>query len=199
MNSTNSNEEVAFELKKEFIYNAIDDNENTIRFLDTKVGGVYVVIGLIIAFLGGINESIYNTLVYFKSDLIDFIIIITSILGYAILTTISVIYGFFTIKSINNPLKHIDSTDVNCEESLWHLSVNKNGNIAQSLKDYIRKINELNYQDLLQQISCELMKISYIRNEKLNKSNLCIKYFISSLIPLCIILIYIFVYYCFIK
>lgn len=197
-NNTTGND--CFEFKKEIVYKAIEDAGNTIRFLDTKVGGVFVVIGLIITFLGAVKDCVYDVFLHFRGTPFHFWLIIVALTAFSVTTIISVVFGFRAIRPKDNPIEHVDVEEDTKKElkSLWYLGVDKKTKmVVPSLEQYVKKIDLLSQSDLLREISVELMKLSYIRNMKYIKSDKCIAYFKFSLLPLAILLFYMLTFYCF--
>lgn len=198
MDNKGNEEDNLFEYRKDFIYKAIEDTTNTIRFLDTKVGAVFLVISVVLASLVGLKDSISESFIYFKDYIIHFFIFVVAISLFSFKIIISIYYGFIAIYSKDNPKEHIDTTEIKNKNmlSLWYLLVdNKTKMVNPSMKIYLNNIKSLNKNDLIEQIAIEHFKLSYIRHFKLENSNKCIKFFRLALIPLILILLYIMFYY----
>lgn len=125
------------------------------------------------------------------------------LVAFFILMLISVIFGLLSINVTNNPKDHIALNNKNID-SLWFLQTiqvqDENTKkarkiIEKSLDKYVGEVAKLNHNDIIEIISLELLKISYIRDIKLTRTNLCIKYLIYSLISLGLIFSYLVLYY----
>ncbi|NYB72820.1 hypothetical protein HZF24_01550 [Sedimentibacter hydroxybenzoicus DSM 7310] len=185
---------IEFKDKTEFIYKAIDDATNNIRYIDTKVASIFVIIGLITTMfisLGKDTLLVYN---HFRCIPIHGCIIGFSILLYLIAIVISAIYGFKTLKALENPCDFIKFEDTD-KKSLWYLLNSSDNKISISVDEYLKKINIINNDDLIKMISIELMKVSAIRNFKIEKINKSIFWFKISFVSILVPIIYIMVYY----
>src|ERR1035437_7979124 len=96
-----------FDYKKELIYKAIEDTTSTIRFLDTKVGAVLLVIGLIATFLATIKDCIYETFMYFKPTFPFNCFFIVLLITLPCLIFVSILFGFLAVSAIGNPKNHV--------------------------------------------------------------------------------------------
>lgn len=199
--------ESELDYRKELIYKAIEDATNTIRFLDTKVASLFVVIGLTAAFLTGVKDHIYKSFKFYETTNYNHWILILSIMFGLLFTTISICFGFLSIISIDNPINHVKVNN-GIRNPLWYVwtkkvvnpvTKKKNVEVVVSLDDYVNNISTTKKTELIKVISFELLKLSYIRDTKLKRSNNAIKLFMYSLIPLLIIGIYTISYYLFYK
>lgn len=177
--------EVNFDERKEFLYSAICDATETIRFLDAKIAAIYVAIGISVTLVVKYSDVVYEVYKLYKEVPFHSCVIALSVICYFIATVISVWYGFRTIEAKHNP-----KVCQNITKNLWFiLSEDNTPNIQ--LNDYYESINNMNCKELLGNLSQELMKVSIIRNNKIyniNRSLICYK---CSFIPCIILLIYI--------
>jgi hypothetical protein len=203
-------EEDGFEYKKELVYKAIEDTTNTIRFLDTKIAAVFVFMGLIFAFIASIGGNIYSAIINLKhlNVIYDGTLVILAL--YILLTLISVIYGFLAVNAIDNPTDHVKTNSKEGKDipAVWYLCTNKELNcktkrttdmVTTSIEDYTQKIKTITQNQLIETISLEHLKVSYIREMKLKRTNKSIEFFMTSLIPLSVIMSYVVYYYFFVK
>ncbi|MDD4594833.1 MAG: hypothetical protein PHY33_06955 [Methanobacteriaceae archaeon] len=177
--------------KLDLIYKAMDDATNTIRFIDTKVASVFVILGILIALFISICENVltvYSDIILpAYSDLLKLSIII-----YLISTIISVYYGFKTLDASNNPNKYINN-DCYKGKNLWYLDSNSDSKMRISVMDYIIEIDKLNETDLIQLVSVEFMKVSVIRNIKIKNINIALFWMKMSMIFILIPVVYLIV------
>lgn len=172
--------------KSEYLYKAIEDTTNTIRFLDTKVGAVFVGISICLTLIQislGSIQNLYNSM---KQNTIVGGFLIFMFVLYSILVILSLFYSFKTIR----PKGYVNIQTENCTfNQLWYIGnevVNKN---QVFLLEYYDRLKNMSRKDCTLSILAELLKLSSIRNIKLQNSNLSIMFFIWSLIPLGVIYI----------
>jgi len=184
---------VEFKDKTEFIYKAIDDATNNIRFIDTKVASIFVIIGIITTMFISLGDEILLVYNHFRGIPIHNCLIGFSILLYLISIIISAIYGFKTLKALENPCDFIKLEDFD-KKNLWYLLNGSDSKVSIGVNEYFEEINNLKEDNLIRMISIELMKVSAIRNfkiEKINKSIFWFKIsFFSILVPILYIVIY---------
>ncbi|MEY7999427.1 hypothetical protein AB8U03_04305 [Clostridium sp. Mt-5] len=176
-----------------FVYKAIDDTCNTIRALDVKIYYIFVTMGLVFGLIGVTFDKIlqfYNQYKYIP--IIDGSLLLL-IIVYGTMTARAIWYGYRTLAPENNPLEHIDYGDIKPNQ-LWYLTNNEKGKISIPLDEYYKKISCLGINDLLLSASFELMKLSFMRNTKLNYVNKSIFNFMVSLFSFIIILAFVFIY-----
>ncbi|MBM7872024.1 hypothetical protein JOC70_003572 [Clostridium pascui] len=185
---------LSFDEKKEFIYKALDDATNTLRFIDTKVAAIFVVIGIYFTILSSLSDKIYQIYklysgVPFQSVIIGVITCIT-----VVAAAISVYYGFRTLHAKHNPMNYVSLEGEGCKE-LWYLVNGNDGKITISLRSYQNDINSITEEEFLKIITLELMKVSGIRNIKILNSNKSMKFLGISLYSFTILISYIMYFF----
>ena len=158
--------------KIEFLYAAIADAQELIRFIDTKTT---VVIGVITAFVVGLFSCYANILVYACSFSCCFWVSLCFVL-VSLLLSIWIILKI--IKPVNNPKDniHLDSA-VNLplnfyipsnkySTAFFPFSNSRKSKLSENLKNYIDKLNSISDADIANILTYELFKVSYIRNIK---------------------------------
>lgn len=179
-----------FSYKSEFIYKAIEDATNTIRFLDTKVGAVFVGISICLTIIQATANSLQSIFMSFKQIASIHIFLIVLFLCYISFAILSLIFGFKALKPAIKEIHTIDTTNCNYTK-LWYINDSKNNSL--SLSEYYKSLKLMSRKECFQSILYELLKLSTIRNVKLKNSNLSIMFFIWSLLPLIIVYIIIFI------
>lgn len=182
------------ESKLGFIYKALEDAENTVRFLDTKVGGIFIVIGLILAGMGTIKDSIYDVYQHFvktNNEVISIYLIFLFAL-YFIFTIVCSYYGLMVIKPKGNQAEHVnlDNEGKLNPEKLWFIENNiEQDKLSMTLEEYNSKMVEAKEEDLILIVSYELLKISYIKNKKLENINKSLAFFNLSVVALVVMVV----------
>jgi len=160
------------ERKIEFLYAAINDAQELIRFIDTKTA---IVIGVIGAFIVGLFSCFGNIVLYACS---------LSILTWLLLALV-IVFLFISIwiilkiiKPINNPKDNIlmDNMDDlpinffissnNYSNALYLFFNLKGSKLSEGLKIYIERLKNITDEDIVNVLTFELFKVSYIRNLK---------------------------------
>jgi hypothetical protein len=176
--------------KSEYLYNAIDDANNTIRFLDTKIGAVFVGISLCITLLQLSAIPIQNLYVSLSKSIFLHVLFVFICISYSACLVLSVTYGFLTIKPQRTPKIQAEGKEL---VELWYISTLEKGKDIPLLK-YFHALKFLTEEGCILSILSELLKLSYIRNLKFKSSNLCFLFFIYSLVPLGLLFLCIILY-----
>lgn len=188
--------------KLDFLYKAIDDAQNTIRFTDTKAGAV-------IAFW----TLVLNVIIRTKDDWINIFGEISQTEKFLIFIFIFVMLFFFsrsiwlaymTLVPRLNPKKHIVTSDFNAQDLFFISETNpeikgkylysnyENLQLKESAKDYHDKISDLDNIGIEKELVIELQKISFIRNIKLARTSAAITSVIYFLITIMLMFAYLF-------
>jgi len=183
-----------FKDKTDFIYKAMEDTTNTIRFIDTKVASIFVVLGVLTSLFIFLGERIITVYNYYKFAPIHSTLIGLSVLMYFISSIMSIFFGFKTINIVDNSCDYINN-DEHDDKNLWYLLIGCDNRVSISVKEYLKEINRLDEDSLVKSISIEFMKVSAIRNIKMKNIKKSIKWFEFSIISLLIPIFYILFYY----
>lgn len=166
------------ERKVEFLYQSISDSQGTIRALDVKLGFFFVVIFLPLVALKEIMD-IYKVIegvcYYFIPSLISVLAWVTSFLSL-----------FFSALSIGNPMNKIDTSIDDLSEdtksafyngNVFQLNILSlvNSRLVKVRKNLREKTSSLpsDMSKLIYVLSLESMKLSYIREVKIYRINIC--------------------------
>lgn len=164
-----------FNQKIGFLYKSIEDTQSTIRAVDIKASFMFVVVFLPITALKNIL-TVGNGLITISHN---YWWIITPTI---VLWTISLYFLFKTIVSISNPAEKIDGEKPNglfYGASLFSLSkidyfFNFPIKSKKHISDYV-KIMPTNEEELVRELIFEKMKLIYIRDIKIHRSNFLFK------------------------
>jgi len=173
-----------YSYKSEYLYKAIEDTTNTIRFLDTKVGAVFIGISICLTLIQLSTSSISRLYGMFKNNTFSQGLFIALFVSYAILVVLSIIYCFKTIKARSNI--NIQTGDYKYNQ-LWYINTSLQKDSTIFLGDYFDKLEKMSKKDCILSILSELLKLSTIRTVKLRNLNLSIMFFMWSMFPLFII------------
>jgi hypothetical protein len=171
------------EKKIEFLYSAISDSQELIKFIDTKTAVAITVIGSIVV---GLFTSLENILKYFSlySCWFHFTFFLLIIFLTVCIWIISRI-----IKPTNNPKDNLQVDLARKFKMNFFIPVNKyqlgfpfynsdKHKLSENLDDYITAVNSLTNLEIIEVLALELFKISFIRNIKNDRFNHLIKFLI---------------------
>ncbi|MFS0882205.1 DUF3307 domain-containing protein [Metabacillus niabensis] len=188
--------------KLDFLYKAIDDAQNTIRFTDTKAGAVIAFWTLVLNVLIRTKDDWINLFGELSSNEKILIIIFIFLMLFYFLRSIWLSY--MTLVPKLNPRKHIDINDFHAQDLFFisetHPEIKgkylygnyENLKLKNSAKDYHDKISKLDNNDIEKELVFELQKISFIRNIKISRTSTAITSVIYFLITIMLMFIYLF-------
>lgn len=171
-----------------FIYNAINDAQETIRFTDTKSGAVIVVVMGLIAGVVTLIDKYYTMLN--QLTVLSKAIAILGLIYFLVCLFISLILSLRSINPANNPNDHIDigdwtdkpnikfylsglSPSMRWEDYLWEL---KDLKFSISASEYYKSIEGSKDRDLLKSLTLEFLKLSYIKEKKMQRTKAALKW-----------------------
>ena len=164
------------ENKINFLSTAISDAQELIRFIDTKTTVVITILGAyIVAFFSVLDKIISNFSLYANG-------FIFSLFVFLILLILTILITVRIIKPTNNPVENIKLGDnTNIPSLQFYISPNdyskdnffafrnsKKFKLSKTLKQYLSVLNE---NEIIDSLSFELLKVSYIRNVKSDRFN----------------------------
>lgn len=165
--------------KINFLYKAIEDCQQTIRFVDTKAGIIFLLFGIYVSMIGtGLPDFAKY---FFRMGLyleIFFSICLFLFFCLIVLILIAIITLIFPR---SNPSEHIDISGYHYKGIFYisdmdnicfidNLKDRKNIKIQTSVEGYIEKLNKiLDFKNLEKELICELLKVSYIRELKIRR------------------------------
>lgn len=188
------NEKDTIKPRLDFLYKAIDDTQNIIRFSDTKALAVV-----------GFWTLIINTLIRTKEDwlfiinqLNDFnkIVLLIFMVIIVICFMKSIWLAYLTLVPMINPKDQINHDEINTKDMFFlHLTTptikgkylynnSTDLKLTSKVSDYINDINSISERDLITELVSELHKVSLIRGYKVHRVNIAIKSVINFLIIL---------------
>ncbi|AFM43585.1 hypothetical protein Desaci_4759 (plasmid) [Desulfosporosinus acidiphilus SJ4] len=179
----------------EYLYKALEDAQNTIRFTDTKAGIIIVASGVLSAYLVPLGRSlidnIKNPLTFYS--LVTFVVAIICLVSFLFTLLI-------TIKAINpmsSPVRHIFMDGlttkvpfylykIDPEPSLWDcLSERNNSKLDHSSNEIFESLmKDQNSEEITKSLVLEVCKVSYIREKKIYRVNMAFVFFALGFITL---------------
>lgn len=185
----------------DFLYKAIDDTQQTIRFTDAKAGAVVGFWTLFLTLTLRNYESVYSLLIS-HTLLIEKLLIIAFLLVLGYFFCNSLLMAYLTLVPKINPKAHINSEDFSVDDLffLWETNQPIVGKyLYSSLDDLKMKISAKEYRDkflefdsskIEQSLIVELLKVSFIRNLKLTRTNVAITSVINSLLTILLLTLF---------
>jgi len=174
-------------LRIEYLYKAIEDSQNTIRFTDTKASLLLVGLTIIATFMTSFC-NILNPLISLPSN---FIKVITLLLGFITLACFitSAFISFKAINPLSSPTVHIEPSKQPVKIPFYLFSIIPKLKWKDTLCEF--KSSKLNYKidelfgfystatenDIIYSLTYELAKVSYIREKKIFRVNKAIGLF----------------------
>lgn len=164
------------EKKIEFLYSAISDAQELIKFIDTKTAVAITIIGSIVVGLFTTLETMVKYFSFYSCwfHFVFFLLII--------LLTICIWITTRIIKPTNNPKDNLQMDPTKTFKVKFFIPLNKyqfgflfyNSNkhkLSEKLDDYITSINGLTNLEIIDILTLELFKVSFIRNIKNDRFN----------------------------
>ena len=172
----NTNQEVKLSSaeKAEYLYQSIADLQGTIRAIDAKIAVLMVILSLPFSIFGKIYSRFFQISVMPSScaEVSSYLLFGT----FAVLWFLSFAAALQGIIGIDNPTEHIDRGGVSIKGSFYNSALFKlSFHCILRNKKEIKSLRTLNEQvsilpktesDLLNELSFEQMKLSYIRDMK---------------------------------
>jgi hypothetical protein len=165
--------------KIEFLYSAISDAQELIRFVDAKTA---VAITILAAYLVAFFSAIDNVVEYHSYYSFWFWLFLSAFL---ILIACSIIVTARIIRPTNNPKDNVNFNDIVEPKLKYFLTPNdySKGNfypfinsssfkLKESFEAYINQLSGINDEDILNTLTFELFKVSFIRNIKNDRFNI---------------------------
>jgi hypothetical protein len=171
------------EKKIDFLYSAISDAQELIKFIDTKTAVAITIIGSIIV---GLFTTLETTLKYFCFyscwfHFLFYLLIILLVLCIWVTTRI--------IKPTNNPKDNLQIDPTKVFKLKFFIPVNKyrfgfpfynsdKHKLDEKFNDYSTSISSLTEPEIIDILTLELFKVSYIRNIKNDRFNYLLTFLI---------------------
>lgn len=165
--------------KISFLSNAIADAQELIRFCDTKTAIVITILGsYIFAFFSNIEKIVK----YSSGYSYGFWILLSLFLLFLILC---IVLTTRIIKPTNNPIDNIIFGEQENPKLKFFLAKNdysaggiypfQNSSefkLNENFEEYLKVLNNINHEDIIQSLTLELFKVNYIRNIKNDRFNI---------------------------
>jgi len=164
------------EMQIEFLYQALTEARETTQFIDAKAGTVILLVGGLLAFMGAIHMRIDTLLLQ---------ILATIMLAALVLAAICAIWA---LNPRVNPENLIDSEGVTvaplyfirsvASPSRWRnwLPFTSANRLEMSAAQYLRHLDTLDAEGLRRQLVYELLKVSFIREEKIHQVSWAVRF-----------------------
>lgn len=162
-----------------YLYQSIQDTQNTIRFLDAKASAVLVVHGILIAatvsaaqrLVPLLRESLMGDVFFWAYFLV------------LICQALSIYFVILCIRGRSNPTEAIDKDglelkqtfyvqDPGWKDKTWEVLLGNNSCWKTSSREQLTKINDLDGAGIVNELVAEQLKLSFIRARKHSKISL---------------------------
>jgi hypothetical protein len=169
---TEHNEDTCASIEKriEFISLAIDEAQQTNRFLDTKASLIaafessLLVIFLSILIDTGKLKAIQAFLLQIPMGYLVFLVVYLA--GYVVVLIVQILITLKVIFPHEFPEKHVDLGDYQPRRLFFLFRMDRNGKMIPSVTDYSAQLNQMSGEDIVNEYAYELEKLSYIRKVK---------------------------------
>ena len=158
------------EIRREFLIRAIEEVQETNRFLDTKAGVLVAFESFLLAFAAfsvvekSVLDSVQN--VFDEAPGSYVFILGASFAGYLIALVFHVIYTLRVIFPQENPAHHVVYEGFQPHGLFFIYELDEQQQIQPSIPAYARALTEMSDSDILQEYAFEFLKLSYIRKHK---------------------------------
>ena len=166
----------------DFISSAFTDTTETIRFIDAKAGAAFVVHGLIITVILYAHKNLHQAIrTIFQFSLCLVILFVGVLVTASVLIFVSMVYLLSTIKP-QYPSRAIINNLPEEDKQLWYV------HNLPTLEEFYNKLINKDESAIIKLKSFELLKVSYIRNKKLELFGKGFKLLTWSFVPIVIII-----------
>jgi hypothetical protein len=185
-----------------YLYQSIQDTQNTIRFLDTKASAVLVVHGILIAATASAAQKLVPV---FREDPVGDPFFWTF---FAVLfcQALSIYFVVLCIRGRSNPVTSIDARgldlkgtffvhDPGWKDETWEVMSGRGSTLKTSGKDHLEKIKELSDAEIIEELVGEQLKLSFIRARKHSKIGLAFAWLVRGLVLLALWLLAVSIYF----
>jgi hypothetical protein len=156
--------------KREFLIKAIEEVQETNRFLDTKAGVLVVFESSL--FIIAVSSLADTSVLQLIQNLISraapgyLIFLAAYLIIYIVALTIHILITLKGIFPQRNPEAHVELGDSQPRRLFFLFELDENEKIRPSLPEYIARLASVSDDDIIQEYALELSKLSYIRRKK---------------------------------
>ncbi len=174
-----------------YLYQSIQDTQNTIRFLDAKASAVLVVHGILIAATVSAAQKLVPL---FREDPVGDLFFYTYFL-VLICQALSIYFVILCVRGRSNPTEAIDKDGLDLKQTFfvhdpgwkdqtWEVLRGKNSCWKTSSRNHLTKIDGLDGAGIVNELVAEQLKLSFIRARKHSKIGLAFRWLSRGLILL---------------
>lgn len=191
-----SNEKIQ-DAKLNFLYKAIEDAQQAIRFIDTKASILFLFFGIFVSMIGTGLPTYAKYYWHMPRSLQQLFVVMIVI--FLFFVTVSIVLAIKVIFPRSNPSQHIKTASMPKEifyiyklNSDWKdCFIDRNKTMLQtSFEDYFAKYKEMKDEfDIEKELIHELLKVSYIRELKIMRLRKAVMFGIGAIF-ISLILVY---------
>jgi hypothetical protein len=185
-------EEIA-ENRFEFVYKAIEEVQESNRFLDTKAGLLVVFeSSVFVIIIAGIFEQ--SAITFYRQLLSQLspgweILIKGVVILYLLSICLQILYTLRTIFPSEAPHLHVNLGSFSPTELFYQYKLDSNDRMATSVVQFSKQLCEMDRGDILMELTYEFLKLSYIRKKKSDRLRISIQMFSAFIISIAFILV----------
>lgn len=187
-------QEQSIKNKLDFLYKAIDDAQNAIRFTDTKAGAI-------MAFWAVLITGVINTRSEWYKWLFGITVWYDRVIAFGLIALLilfwilSIWLVFVAVNPKTAPNLHVDRDGVEVtglfflhgfkpeQPTYEQLYLDDTGlKLSMTTNEYVQKIGDLSDKKIRDELIFELQKVSYIRNIKIKRVNTSLTFVLAFLI-----------------
>jgi hypothetical protein len=155
------------ELQIEFPYRALAEAQQTVKFTDTKAGSIILLVGGLLAFIGAIHTGITTLLPQILTTIILASLVLSAACAMSALQPRVNPENFIDFRGVKvTPLYHLRTVTSAARWRAWFPFSSAN-RLNISAAEYLRQLDALDGEALRHQLAFELLKVSFIREEKI--------------------------------
>lgn len=185
-----------------YLYQSIQDTQNTIRFLDAKASAVLVVHGILIAATVSAAQKLVPL---FQNDPVGDLFFLTY---FAVLVcqALSIYFVILCVRGRSNPVDSIKKEGLDLKQTFFvhapgwrdetvEVIRGRTSRWETDSKDHLEKINGLDGAGIINELVAEQLKLSFIRARKHSKIGLAFYWLSTGLIFLSVWVLALSVYF----
>lgn len=191
MTEAGSNEDATVLLDRRiaYLYQSIQDTQNTIRFLDAKASAILVVHGILIAATVSAAQELVPLFQQDPAGDLFFVLYFEVLVCQAL----SIYFVILCVRGRSNPVESIDKEGLDLKQTFFVHDPGWNDETVEVLRgktscwktssvDHLAKINGLDGADIVNELVGEQLKLSFIRARKHSKIGLAFYWLATGLV-----------------
>lgn len=166
---------ISIEQKSNLLSNAVNDAIATLRAVESRTG-IFIAIT---TFITGAEVEVFIKLLENLNILIESLVAVLILIGLTIIGGILVTLSYYyLLSSLCNSKKNIKNVNFKSRkyDNIWYIDCSKMDDVEVETEKNINKLNGLSEEEYIEVFEFELLKVSKIRDVKLEKLNKAYSY-----------------------